>query len=107
MELSSIAQIVLPWSITTVLSFALGFLTTRLRQINQRDIAMADGIRVLLRKQLVDSYDKFVVQKHRMTVERKAEIDEAYKAYAALEGNGTITTMYQEIQEVSVWIERD
>ena len=95
-----------PWLITTALGFALGFLATRLKQIGERDAAMADGMRVLLRKVIVDSYDQFIVCEKHMTVERKAEIDEAYRAYKALGGKGTITHMYDELAELTVWIER-
>lgn len=71
-----------------------------------RDRALADGMRVLLRKQLVDAYDRYVHQHARMTVERRSEIDETYRVYHALGGNGTVTAMYKELQELDIWIER-
>ena len=97
---------VIPWAITTICSGIIGFLIARLKSMKRRDDAIEQGLRVLLGKTLIDSYDLYHNQERKLTVERKREIDEAYKAYHALGGNGTITALYKDLTESAVWIER-
>lgn len=93
------------WVITAVLAGAVGWFGNSLRKKQTHDDAMELGMRVLLRTQIVDAYDRYHNQHAKLTVERKREIDEAYEAYHALGGNGTITEMYREI-DGDIWIER-
>lgn len=101
------------WDITKlllscVLSFGLGLLTMALTKRKQRteeegkhletmQAANNLGTLALIRKALVDSYDTYVLKKTPMTVERRHEIDQLFKAYQELGGNGTIAHLYDEI----------
>ena len=95
----------LEWLITAILAGLVGWLTSSFSKRQKHDRAMEVGMKVLLRKQLIDAYDYYHNQEHKMTVERKREVDEAYDAYIALGGNGTIRHMYEDVDN-DVWIER-
>lgn len=94
------------WIITAALAGAAGYLASSLRKKHTHDDAMEQGMRVLLRTQIVDAYDLYHNQHARLTVERKREIVEAYGAYSALGGDGVITEMYRELEDIDIWIER-
>ena len=93
------------WVITAILAAAVGWFGNSLRKKQTHDTAMEQGMRVLLRTQLVDAYYLYHVQHVKLTVERRREIDEAFEAYTALGGNGTVADLYNEIDD-DVWIER-
>lgn len=69
----------------------------REREIAKKQDAIREGVLALLRAQLVDAYEKYVVHGAPLTVERRHEIDRAFAAYKALGGNGTIERLYAEI----------
>lgn len=96
----------IPWVVTTICSGIIGFLIARVKSLKKRDKAIEQGLRVLLGKTIIDAYDLYHNQERRLTVERKREIDEAYLAYHALGGNGTITAIYDDLTESNLWVER-
>ena len=106
METIEIIQSVLVWALTAILAAVSGYLVSTLRQRKAHDDAMGRGMRVLLRKQIVDAYDEYVHKGKAMSVERKTEVEEAYKAYHALGGNGVVTEMYEELMDVDAFIVR-
>ena len=101
-----ISSEILPWIITTAASAIAGYFLAALKSMKAKDEAISQGLRVLLSSKIVDAYDSYVNQEKHLTVERKREIDSAYAAYHALGGNGTITALYEELRESSIWIER-
>lgn len=108
---------VLKTCISCGLSFALGLVASLLarrraqedkiiEEQKHQDKAMVDkqiagniGLLALIRKSLVDSYERHVTLKVPMTIERRHEIDQMYAAYKTLGGNGTITHLYEELSE--------
>lgn len=94
------------WVITAVLAGFAGYLASALRKHKTHEDAMEAGMQVLLRKALIDSYDYYHNQGHKMTVERRREIVEAYEAYTLLGGDGVVSKMMADITDNDVWIER-
>ena len=74
-----------------------GFLGSRLRAITKRDMAIEQGVKAILRHELMDDYERFAVRGEPLTIERRREIDECYNAYSALGGNGTGRSAYEAI----------
>lgn len=64
--------------------------------------AIENGVRDILRMQILDSYDKCMASGGRISVSRKDAIDSAYKSYSALGGNGTITRVHEEIMGMPI-----
>ena len=91
-----------------VVSFAVaglcGWLVARVRQLNKRDAALYEGMRAILRKELMNDFETYVVNQRPLSVERKREIDECYQAYAALGGNGTGQQMYEKLCGIKIQV---
>lgn len=74
--------------------------TQRERDLAATQDAIANGVKVLLRSKVVDAYERYVGTDEWPTVERRHEVTEAYEAYKALGGNGTVTQMYESFSEL-------
>ena len=74
----------------------------RAEEDRQRSLAIENGLRDVLRIQILDTYDKCVQNGRTITVSRKDAIDSAYRSYHALGGNGTITQAHEEIMEMQI-----
>lgn len=61
--------------------------------------SLRDGTQALLRNQIIHSYDKYMEQGWIPIYGRENVLD-MYKAYHALDGNGTITKLMDEIMEL-------
>lgn len=83
---------------------ACGWLAAQVKRLSTRDAALYAGMKAVLRKELVDDFEKYVVNgsDHQLTIERKREIEECYAAYAALGGNGVGKQMYEKLCEVKI-----
>lgn len=88
--------------ISIAVAAACGYLGAQVKRLSQRDKALHDGVRSILRRQLVDDFERFVVDGHKLSIERKQEITDCYQAYAALGGNGVGKEMYEKISELKV-----
>ena len=75
-------------------------LAKRFRAEREKNEAIENGLRDILRIQILDSYDKCVENGRKITVSRKDAIDSAYKSYHALGGNGTITKLVEEVKRL-------
>lgn len=70
--------------------------------MRKKDEALHDGMKVLLRAQILDAYDAYVVQGDKLSFERKEEIELAYRAYVALGGNGVVTKIHEAVMALPV-----
>lgn len=76
-------------------------LSKKIKAEQQRNIAIENGVRDILRMQILDTYEK-CKSSGMITVSRKDAIDSAYNSYHALGGNGTITHVHSEIMEMPI-----
>lgn len=83
--------------VTFCVAAACGWFASRAREASSTEAAMRAGMKAILRKELVDAYEKHVTNGSPMSVERRHEVEEIYKAYAALGGNGTGKAMYDKL----------
>lgn len=88
--------------IVAVLSAGYANLSKRLKAEKAKNQAIENGLRDILRIQILDNYEKCVSAGNTITVSRKDAIDSAYKSYHALGGNGTITQIHKEIMEMRI-----
>ena len=95
------------WIITAILAGAVGWFGNSLRKKQTHDDAMEQGMRVLLRTQIVDAYYKYHIRQTKMSVERRKELDESFEAYVRLGGNGTVAQLFHEMDDDDVWIVDD
>ena len=81
-----------------------GWIVSARTSRTKREAALANGVLALLRAQLVDAYERYVVHGDHLTVERRHEIDRCFEAYKALGGNGTVAHLYEEFQRMPTYI---
>lgn len=87
--------------VTAGVGIALRRISKALQKEKLRNQAIEDGVRDILRMQILDTYEK-CTQAGKISVSRKDAIDSAYKSYHALGGNGTITQVHNEIMEMPI-----
>lgn len=92
----------LGWVLTASLGGLSGALVSMLRKSRSQESAMQEGMRALLRQQLIDMHRKYVVEGRPCSVDEHEQAEDVYKAYHALGGNGTGTHLYEEIRESHV-----
>lgn len=73
----------------------------KLKEEKGRNQAIENGVRDILRMQILDTYERCKVS-GTITVSRKDAIDSAYNSYHALGGNGTITQVHNELMGMPI-----
>ena len=87
--------------VTAGVGIALRQISKNMKKEKERSKAIEDGVRDILRINILDTYDKCKTE-GKITVSRKDAIDSAYQSYHALGGNGTITQVHNEIMEMPI-----
>lgn len=89
--------------VSIAVASACGFLAAQVKRMSERDKALYEGIKTVLRKELIDSYERYVVGNEPLSIMRMDEIVRCYEAYKTLGGNGTGEQMFKAIQGVPVY----
>ena len=76
-------------------------ISKRLKEEKVRNQAIENGVRDILRMQILDTYER-CKSAGNITVSRKDAIDSAYRSYHALGGNGTITQVHNELMSMPI-----
>ena len=84
---------------TLALPVILGYIVWLLQQQKKDRDANSNGTMLLLRVQLIEYHSKYMKERE-IPSYAYDNFSEMYDAYHALGGNGTITKMYKEIQEL-------
>lgn len=87
--------VALPIILTALMGYIVWILK---RQKKDRD-ANSRGTMLLLRVQIIEYHDKYV-REGKIPSYAYENFDEMYQAYHELGGNGMITKMYEEVQEL-------
>lgn len=90
--------------ISIVVAGICGWLAASAGALRKRDAALYEGIKAVLRRELVDDYERYIANAEPLSIERRQEIDDCYKAYAALGGNGTGAQMYEQLKAVPIQV---
>lgn len=93
---------ILGWVLSPVCAALITALITMRRNSKTEDEAMRNGMRALLRQQLIDYHRDYVVSGKPCPVRIKEQATSVHDAYHALGGNGTGTQLWQEIMEAHV-----
>ena len=81
-------------------------LAKKLKKERAKNLAIENGLKCILRIQIIDTYDKCISEGN-ITLSRKDAIAEVYRSYTALcasqeEVDDTITQMYEELRRLPV-----
>lgn len=112
-----ISATIIKWGITALLAGVVSFITAkiklkkqtkssesealkeRLQKIDERDEMLSCGMRSLLRQQIINTHEKYM-KKGCAEVYIKDNVQDMYKQYHALGGNGTITHLVEEFMDL-------
>ena len=103
--METIIPYLLGWMVPTVLAAIAGFMAGKVKKLNARDRAIEEGMKCILRAEILRAYDRHVVDMQPMTVEERRELDSIWHAYhEGLDGNGTGAAMYAELCEIQLTV---
>ena len=88
------------------LTFAWRQVTRRLREEQEKNQAIAEGIQSLLRESIVSNYNKYKGKGY-CPIYAKESVKKVYKAYAGLGGNDVASGLYKEILEMPTEPEKE
>ena len=91
--------------IVAALSASYASLVRKFRAERKKNAAIENGLRGILRIQILDTYDRCVADGRTISVSRKDAIVSIYQSYIALgDGNGddTIRALYEEIIHMKI-----
>ena len=101
-------EVAAEWWLTWAFSILAGYLIVKVRGIkdkqtaaDKRQAALESGVQALLRGELIRSYEKYHEQGY-ITVHGLEAANKAYSAYHDLGGNGTITSLMEDMRRLEV-----
>lgn len=101
--MQEIISIVISYLIPTFLGGVIGWLTTQVKKAKNaeemKQTALEEGVRALLKNELVRRYREYEI-KGELSILDKASIEEMYKQYRNLGGNGTVKKLIEELLEL-------
>lgn len=90
------------WVLAPICASLVTYILAQGRAKSAHDRAMEDGMRALLRQQLIDYHRMYVASGEACPVRIKEQATAVHDAYAAIGGNGTGTQLWHEIMEAHV-----
>lgn len=96
------ALTILGWVLSPICAALITAIVAMHRSSKTEDEAMRNGMRALLRQQLIDYHRDYVVSGKPCPVRIKEQATSVHDAYHDLGGNGTGTQLWQEIMEAHV-----
>lgn len=89
---------ILEFVISPILGAILGYIIWLLQQNRKVTDANATGTMLLLRREIIEDHRRFCINDETFTPDDFAYIDEVYKAYKGLKGNGMADKLYDELK---------
>lgn len=87
-------------AVLTILGALYRKMSKQIREDREKQKAIEDGMRALLRNEIITAYNQYVVDKKYCPVYGKENVNAMYDAYHRLGGNGTITQLKQQIDDL-------
>lgn len=101
----NILQIILNYIVPLMLGSIIGFLGTKLKNMNKKDLAIEKAVQALLRNELIRRYREYKA-KGEMTILDRENIEAMFKQYKNLGGNGTVKELMDELLDVPTKVVR-
>lgn len=86
-------------AISFVLGGILALVAARWKGMMKRERALQEGVRSLLRNQLIDYHEKYSERGY-CPIYVKESARRSYEAYHDLNGNGVITKLYEDLMDL-------
>ncbi|HCH28552.1 MAG TPA: hypothetical protein DEW35_03490 [Ruminococcaceae bacterium] len=88
---------IINWAVPFLFGGAVAFITTLL----VKNKAYKDGLRCLLRAEIIRAYDKYT-ERGEIPIYAKEALEKEYKSYHNLGGNDVATDLYNETMKLKV-----
>lgn len=102
----NVLQILIAYLIPTFLGAAIGFLMSNFKKNRTKEKAIEEGVQALLRNELVRRYREYEI-KGELSILDKENIEEMFKQYENLGGNGTVKQLMTELMHLPTKIIED
>lgn len=102
----NVLSILISYLIPTLLGAGIGFLSSRVKKDRAKEKAIEEGVQALLRNELVRRYREYEI-KGEMSILDKENIEEMFKQYENLGGNGTVKQLMNELMHLPTKIIED
>lgn len=107
--MDQVAGEVVKWAVPALLGALVGLAGRAIRMLRRRGereeaeaVAVREGVRSLLRCEIVRAHKEFVVRGEPMTLDDLEYLSKTYGAYHALGGNGTGTRLWEDIKATEI-----
>ena len=90
------------WAVIAILGFIAGCLVTFLTKMRKQINAVCEGLRSLLRSDIVKNHHEYVVLKGSCPLVVKEVAARNYKAYHNLDGNDIGTALFQDLMDLPI-----
>ena len=87
------------WALTAVIGWVVGRVTASAKADREERQALYDGVRALLRIELMSTHHRAMCDGSVTTTDREV-MERTYSAYHALGGNGVATRLYDEFMDL-------
>ena len=108
MRLDKFMEVAAEWWLTWAFGILAGYLVFKVKSLKDkqsatdiRQKALEAGVQALLRGELIRSYEKYHEQGY-ITMHGLEAANKAYTAYHELGGNGTITSLMEDMRRLEV-----
>lgn len=91
---------ILQYVVSPILVAGLGYIVWLLQQSKKVTNANATGTMLLLRREIIEDHRRFCLEGEPMTADDFAYIDEVFKAYKGLGGNGMADKLFGELSKI-------
>lgn len=104
--METIQPYLLGWLVPTIAAAVGGYFWGKVKSLSARDKAIENGLRCMLRGEITCAYQRHILDEKPMTLECRRQLDEFWQAYHELGGNGTGQSMYEELCEMPISINK-
>lgn len=94
-----IIKIIVSYLTPTFLGAVSGFILSKFRKNKMKEKAIEEGVQALLRNELVRRYREYEI-KGELSILDKENIEEMFKQYEKLGGNGTVKQLITELLQL-------
>ena len=96
MDMEMIVGLVIRWAIPVACAAVTGWAAAQVRATHARDCALQMGVLALLRDRLYQAHSKYTAEGE-FPIHARENVEELYKCYTALGGNGTVKNLVHEM----------
>jgi len=95
----NVISLVISYLVPAILGAGIGFLSSKVKKNKAKEKAIEEGVQALLRNELVRRYREYEV-KGELSILDKENIEEMFKQYENLGGNGTVKQLMTELMQL-------